>query len=105
MHSSVGTCQAFKGLRAFLQSAFAFQKLKFQFIPILPLDLILPHFIADINLCKKSVKVSPGLCIVFVKDIDLFPCSSILSQPLKATKSTLYNSRITRLHHLCKSAY
>lgn len=35
-------------------------------------------FIVDVSLCKKSVKVSQGLCIIFVNYIDLFSCACYL---------------------------
>jgi hypothetical protein len=53
-------------------------------------------FTAEVNLYKKSLKVSFGHSIILINDSDLFPDSSTLSQAFKGAKLQKANVMIIK---------
>ena len=68
IHSSKGADLAFNGLIILLYCEIVFSKARESIILCLAFELGIILFTAEVNLCKKLVKVSFGPCMTLVKD-------------------------------------
>lgn len=87
-----------------LQSVFAFMKAKVSIGVCIAPGADIALFIVDINLWEKSVEISLGLCIIFVKT-DIFPYCSTLSLAFKAVKIQCIIIESSNCICFSKSAY